>query len=184
MWGIIECNPFPMKWRWDHYQLNCLKHEWNFCGSFWNVNKATKLTIFNINVYFIFLIFYVFIFRERGKEGERGWEKHQCAVASHTPPTGDLAHNPGMHPGWESNLWPFGSQTGTQPIKPHQKGQIFILIIRQISSKREREVEFHGYISITLSSPVLFLKGKMCRRGKAEGEVRQKGRGQELKGLT
>ena len=33
--------------------------------------------------------------RERGKEGERVGEKHQCVVASLVPPTGDLARNPG-----------------------------------------------------------------------------------------
>ena len=48
-----------------------------------------------------FLIFYLFL--EMGKEGEREGEKDQCVVASHTPPTGDLAHNPGMCPDWESN---------------------------------------------------------------------------------
>ena len=36
------------------------------------------------------------MFRERGKEGEREGEEHQCVVASHAPPTGDLAHNPGI----------------------------------------------------------------------------------------
>ena len=40
---------------------------------------------------------------ERGKEGEREGEKHQCVVASHMPATGDLDHNPGMCPDWESN---------------------------------------------------------------------------------
>ena len=47
-------------------------------------------------LYFLFLRFYLFIYRERGMEGEREGEEHQCVVASHTPPTGDLAHNPGM----------------------------------------------------------------------------------------
>ena len=48
--------------------------------------------------------FYLFIyFRERGREGEREGEKHQCVVASCMPPTGDLARNPGMCPDWESN---------------------------------------------------------------------------------
>ena len=31
-------------------------------------------------------------------EGEREGEKHQCVVASHVPPTGDLAYNLGMCP--------------------------------------------------------------------------------------
>ena len=38
-----------------------------------------------------------------GREGEREGGKHQCVDASHAPPTGDLACNPGMCPGWESN---------------------------------------------------------------------------------
>ena len=47
-------------------------------------------------------------FLERGERREKEGEKHQCArdtsVASHTPPAGDLARNPGMCPDWESNL--------------------------------------------------------------------------------
>ena len=39
---------------------------------------------------------FIYLFLERGKEGET--EKHQCVVASYVPPTGDLAHNPGMCP--------------------------------------------------------------------------------------
>ena len=58
----------------------------------------------------------LFIFRERGREGE----KHQRVVASCVPRTGDLAHNPGMRSGWESNQRPFGSQAGAQSTEPHQ----------------------------------------------------------------
>ena len=50
----------------------------------------------------------LFIFRERGREGEREGEKHQYAVASHMPSPGDLAHNPGMCPRWgieSATLW-------------------------------------------------------------------------------
>ena len=47
--------------------------------------------------------FYLFIFRERGREGEREGEKHHCVVVSLVPPTGDLAHNPSMCPDWELN---------------------------------------------------------------------------------
>ena len=38
------------------------------------------------------------------------------------PPTGDLAHNPGMCPDWESNWRPFGLQAGSQSTEPHQPG--------------------------------------------------------------
>ena len=61
-----------------------------------------------------FKILFIFFFRKKGKEGERVGEKYQCMVASSAPPTGDLAHNPGMCPEWESNWWPFGSQDGSQ----------------------------------------------------------------------
>ena len=45
--------------------------------------------------------FFNFLFSERGegREGGREGEKHQCVVASCTPPAGDLACNPGMCPG-------------------------------------------------------------------------------------
>ena len=60
-------------------------------------------SLIETNFYLVFKRFYLFIFRERGREGEREGEKHQCVVASHVPLTRDLARNPGMCPGWESN---------------------------------------------------------------------------------
>ena len=45
---------------------------------------------------------YLIIFRE-GEGKEKEGEKHQCVVASHVPPTRELACNPGMCPDWESN---------------------------------------------------------------------------------
>ena len=59
------------------------------------------------------------------RQAEREGEKRQCVVASRAPPTGDLAHNPGMYPDWELNLWPFDSQAGTESTEPHQPGQLF-----------------------------------------------------------
>ena len=50
----------------------------------------------------VFLKIYSYIyFLERRVEKER--DKHHCVVASLVPPSGDLAHNPGMCPDWESN---------------------------------------------------------------------------------
>ena len=46
---------------------------------------------------------YLFIFRERGKEGERKGQKHQCVVVSRTPLLGTWPVNLGMCPDWESN---------------------------------------------------------------------------------
>ena len=81
---------------------------------------------FPLRTAFIFLFLknnILFLFRERGREGEREEEKHHCVVASHVPPTGDLASNPGMCPDWELNWQPFGLQTSAQSIEPHQLGK-------------------------------------------------------------
>ena len=43
-------------------------------------------------------------------------------LASRTPPTGDLACNPGMCPDRESNQRHFGLQAGTQFTEPQQPG--------------------------------------------------------------
>ena len=67
--------------------------------------KNYLLSLTKVNCSFLFLIYFSFffkilkfIFRERGKEGEREGEKHQFVVASHMTPAGDLAHNPDMCP--------------------------------------------------------------------------------------
>ena len=44
-------------------------------------------------------------------------------LASHAPPSGGLACNPGMCPDWELNLHPGVLQAGTQSTEPHQSGQ-------------------------------------------------------------
>ena len=61
-------------------------------------------------------------------------------VASHTPPTGDLAHNPDLCPDWELNQRPFGLQAGTQSTELHQQGReesfgtcLFLFIVDTIT---------------------------------------------------
>ena len=66
---------------------------------------------------------YWFIFREKEREGEREGETQECVVASHAPPTGDLACNPGLCPDWESNQQPFGLQVCAQSTELHQPGR-------------------------------------------------------------
>ena len=41
---------------------------------------------------------FIYLFLERGTEGQREGEKQLCVVASHMPATADLACNPGMCP--------------------------------------------------------------------------------------
>ena len=66
--------------------------------SAWWANQRELKTV----LFFLFKDI-IYLFLERGREEEREGEKHKCVVASHTPPTGDLACNPGMCPDWESN---------------------------------------------------------------------------------
>ena len=80
-------------------------------------------------IFLLRLFIYLFILEREGREGEKEGGKHQNVVASHTPPTGDLAYNPGMCPDWEWNQQPFGSQAGTQFTEPHQPGQHFTFSI-------------------------------------------------------
>ena len=75
--------------------------------------------------HFIFLRFYLFIFREgkggrnRGEQGEENINVWLCLLH---PAAGDLAHNPGMCPDWELNQWPFGLQASTPSTEQHQSG--------------------------------------------------------------
>ena len=48
-------------------------------------------------------------------------------VAPRTPPTGDLACNPGMFPDWESNWRPFGSQPALSPLIYTSQGYLVFL---------------------------------------------------------
>ena len=85
---------------------------------------------------YLFKRFYLFIFRERGREREREGMKHQCVVASHAPPTGwgpELACNPGMCRDQESNCPPFGSQAGAQTTEPHQPACFINIIVLSLS---------------------------------------------------
>ena len=65
---------------------------------------------------------FIYLLLERREGRKKEGEKHQCVLASHIPPTEDLAHNPGMCPDWESNWRPFGSQASVQSTEPHQPG--------------------------------------------------------------
>ena len=91
------------------------------------------------NSIFNFLRFYLFIFRDRGGQGEKEQVKHQCVAASRTPLTGDLARSLGMCSNWDSNQQPFDVQASIQSTKPHQPGldsywRIMYLITDDISN--------------------------------------------------
>ena len=66
-------------------------------------------------------------------EGEREGKKHPL-VASCTL-TGDLAHNPGVCPDWESNWQPFGLQPVLNLLSCTSQGISCILMMMSIMIK-------------------------------------------------
>ena len=66
-------------------------------------NEFTKSLRYLTTFYLFFLKIYLFIFRERGREAERGRETFMCGFLL-CAPYWDLSRNPGMCPDWESNL--------------------------------------------------------------------------------
>ena len=84
--------------------------------------KASYFLFQTMLLFFFFLDFIIFHFREREREGEREEEKHQCVVASHVAPH----WGPGLQPRHMSRLrvepatlW-FAAHA--QSTKPHQPG--------------------------------------------------------------
>ena len=67
------------------------------CLIFLLMTKKRKFITTLIYILFFLKILFI-LFLERGREGEKEGEKHQCVVASCMLPTGDLACNPGMCP--------------------------------------------------------------------------------------
>ena len=86
------------------------------------VKTAAGGAHFRLCCYCAWIFFSLNLFLEREEGKEKGGEKLQRVVASHAPPTGDLARNPGVCPGWEPNPGPFGSQARAQSIELHQPG--------------------------------------------------------------
>ena len=78
--------------------------------------------------YLFFFRFYLFIFRERGREGEREGKKYQCAVASHVPPPQGGPGRQPRHGPWlgiePATLW-FTARTQSTGL--HQPGAIIYL---------------------------------------------------------
>ena len=109
------------------------------------VGKKNKIWIIFSRMFSkLFLLFFkdfIYLFLERGRVGEREGEKHQCVVASHVAPTGDLARNPGMWPDWESNQWPFGSQPVLSPLSYTSQGSKLLLIKYLASTASENSLE-------------------------------------------
>ena len=114
--------------------------------------------------FFFFLWFSLFF--ERGREGERESERHQCVGGFRVLPPRDPACNPDMCPDWESNLRPFGVQAGAQSTEPHQPGPDIFFVRYKYHARfilfvcmyiMFRSFPFNLYVS-------LYLKYVFCRQ--------------------
>ena len=81
-----------------------------------------------------FLRFYLFIFRERGKEGRETsmWERNIYWLPLVHSTTGDWTCNLGMCPDQELNLWPFTLQDNAQPMIHTGQGKHILLLKCQV----------------------------------------------------
>ena len=102
-----------------------------------NIRKAKSRMFYKITVLYFYLLSLsedMFIdFRERGREGKREGEKHQCEKETriscllHMPLTGDQAPDPGMCPAWlgiEASTFQFMGGCSNQLS---HTGQVFII---------------------------------------------------------
>ena len=111
----LQWQPVPAESRTENLDPGELPFGKGKCGL-----KFSRKFVFNQPFFFKKKILFSLSQGRRG--GDREGEKHQCVVTSCTPPTGDLACNPGMWPDWELNWGCFGSQAGTQSTEPHRPG--------------------------------------------------------------
>ena len=82
------------------------------------------LIISHLNIFKkIFKKDFICLLLERG-EGGRKKGRETCEKYNHMAPAGDLAHNPGMCPDWDSNRRSFGSQASAQFTESHLPGLI------------------------------------------------------------
>ena len=70
--------------------------------------------------------FHLFIFREKGRQGEREGEKHQCVVASRMPTAGNLASSPGMYPDRNHTRDPLVHRLALNPLSHTNKDHFLI----------------------------------------------------------
>ena len=108
-------------------------------------------------ILFYFLLgFYLFIFREGGREGEREREKHQCVVASLTTPSGDLAGNQALALTGNRTSDPLVHRLVLNPLSHTSQGCIVVLTCTSLMAIDVEHLFMYivfGEMSIQILSP-------------------------------
>ena len=126
-----------------HFLLHFVEYIlYEFSEKRWKRSKFLRPCLYENTFFFKKIVCILFL--ERGKEGERKGEKHQCMDASHAPPTGGLATQTCAWLGIELagknrleiepvTLW-FAGQCSIHWATPARAENIFILISYLIDS--------------------------------------------------
>ena len=94
-----------------------------------NLNHHNSISLF---VSFFKQIFFYFSFRERGREGEREREKHQCVVASHVPPLGTWPAAQAYALTWNQTSDPLVCWPALNPLSHTSQGRISVFQIQHL----------------------------------------------------
>ena len=111
---------------------------------------------FGLNFWLWFFKKYLFIYLLFGVEGREKEKERNITVwlPLHTHPTGNLAHNPGMCPDWESNQPLFGSQPALNPLSYISRGSVHFIFFRTLSqAKSSSWLVYHPSALSTVSAP-------------------------------
>ena len=100
-----------------------------WCSVRWATPARHKVTTFKVLTMDCFNYFYLFVFREKRREGEKEGEKHWWEIETSIScllymlhPSGDWTHNPEMCRDQELNQQPFALWEGTHQTEPHWSG--------------------------------------------------------------
>ena len=119
----------------------------------WMFFTLLKFSILFFKLFSFSFVFNFYLFLKSRGETKRVRETSVCEkhllVASHTPLTRDLAHNPGICSGWKLNLQPFGLQANAS------QGSLSILITGVLNSASDRlhiSTLFHSFSGVLICS--------------------------------
>ena len=129
---LCACNAYILSSIIGELQLLHILNIW--CSQSSILNHSRVCGILSHWWFYFFKILFIYFQRETKGGRKREREKHQCVVASHSSPTGDLAHHPGMYPDWESNRQHFDSQPTLSSLSYTSQGIAGVLIWKSLMS--------------------------------------------------
>ena len=118
--------------RWERERGDSSLTPQDHCNNLLTLLLTLSLTPLQSSLHLAFFFFwdFIYLFLERGEGGEKGRETSMCGCPSHTPYWEPGLQPRNSNPDWESNKWPFASQSSAQSTEPHQLGSMLALNFR------------------------------------------------------